>query len=115
MAAKKADCWDFTECGREPGGKNTAELGICPAATEELYDGINGGKNGGRFCWAVTSTLCGGIQQGTFARKLENCLKCDFFLKVQKDEGRNFILIPPNNLVTEGENDHFLENPDSLK
>ena len=95
MTLKRAGCWDFTECGREPGGKNTASLGICPAATEERYDGINRGKNAGRFCWTVAGTFCNSKPQGTFAMKLENCLKCDFFIKVQKEEDRAFTLLPP--------------------
>lgn len=96
MAIKKLNCWEFKNCGREPDGKNAAELGVCPAATEEQYDGINRGLNAGRFCWAVAGTLCEGETQGTFASKLENCLKCDFFIKIQNEEERNFILIPSN-------------------
>ncbi|MBE9536786.1 MAG: hypothetical protein IMF07_06350 [Proteobacteria bacterium] len=95
MALKRVNCWDFTECGREPGGKNTAVLGICPAATEERYDGINRGENAGRFCWAVAGSFCNSTAQGSLARRLESCLKCDFFLKVQKEEERGFTLLPP--------------------
>jgi hypothetical protein len=49
-------------------------------------DGINGGKNGGRVCWAIAGTLCGGRQQGTYAVKLETCLRCDFCQMVLKEE-----------------------------
>ena len=95
MTVKMINCWEFTDCGREPNGINGAELGICPAATETLYNGINRGKNAGRFCWSVAGTFCGGKPQGTFAMKLENCLKCDFFIKVQKEEDRIFTFLPP--------------------
>jgi len=46
----------------------------------------NHGKNAGRFCWAVAGTYCNGKVQGSFAEKLKNCAKCDFFKKVQSEE-----------------------------
>jgi CRP-like cAMP-binding protein/tRNA A-37 threonylcarbamoyl transferase component Bud32 len=75
------------KCGREPGGANAAELGVCPAASDDSYDGINCGKNAGRFCWAVAGTFCGGTVQGTFADKRESCLSCGFFNTVRAEEG----------------------------
>ncbi len=63
----KQNCWEMKKCGREPGGVKTPELGLCPASTDKTADGLNGGKNGGRICWAVTGTFCGGKIQGTFA------------------------------------------------
>jgi hypothetical protein len=72
-----------------------AELGVCAASIEQRAEGINGGRNGGRVCWAVTGTLCGGKVQGTFARKLANCLlDCAFFKSVLKDEKKNLDLYP---------------------
>jgi hypothetical protein len=32
----------------------------------------------GRPCWAVAGTFCDGEVQGTFAKKLINCMDCDF-------------------------------------
>lgn len=61
----KLNCWQVKKCGREPGGAKTAELGICPAAAEVALSGTNGGKNGGRACWAIAGTLCGGKVQGS--------------------------------------------------
>ncbi len=84
------NCWEFTQCGRELYGQNVSELGMCLASTAEKLDGTNHGKNGGRACWAITGTLCGGEVQGTFASKLENCLKCDFYQLVRKEEGAEF-------------------------
>lgn len=89
MAMAKQNCWEFRKCGREPGGFKVNELGTCPAATEKRTDGINGGKNGGRACWAITGTLCGGKTQGTFANKVGNCLKCEFYQTVGAEEGPN--------------------------
>ena len=75
------------ECGREPGGINADELGACPAVTDLSFNGINSGKCGGRFCWAVTGTLCGGKVQGSFAEKRDTCISCDFYKRVQAEEG----------------------------
>ena len=86
----KLNCWEFEQCGREPGGKKVSELGVCRAATETKLQGTNHGKNGGRACWAITGTLCGDEIQGTFAAKLENCLQCEFYQLVRKEEGREF-------------------------
>ena len=85
----KQNCWEYKKCGREPNGLKAAELGVCPAAIETRTDGINSGKNGGRSCWALTGTLCGGVVQGSFAAKLGNCLKCEFYQTVGMEEGTN--------------------------
>ena len=74
-------------CGRQPGGKNTAEFGVCPAAADLSFDGINSGRCGGRICWAVAGTFCGGCVQGSFAEKRFSCLNCDFYQMVQEEEG----------------------------
>jgi predicted Ser/Thr protein kinase len=87
MSSKKQNCWEYMKCGRQPGGDQSDELGICPAAADDSYDGINTGKNAGRFCWAVAGTFCGGKVQGTFADKRESCLSCGFFNKVRAEEG----------------------------
>ena len=89
----KVNCWEFKDCGREPGGKNSKELGICDAAKENGVNGKNGGNNGGRICWAVTGTLCKGKTQGVFAEKLGNCVACDFYQKVLEEED-NFEIYP---------------------
>jgi CRP-like cAMP-binding protein len=83
----KLNCWEVLMCGREPGGKNAAEFGVCPAAADQSFDGINTGKCGGRICWAVAGTFCGGCAQGTFAEKRPSCLQCDFYQMVQEEEG----------------------------
>ena len=87
---EKMNCWEFLECGRQPGGSKVAELGVCRASTEIKLNGMNHGKNGGRACWAIAGTLCGGDVQGTFASKLHNCLQCEFYGLVRKEEGTEF-------------------------
>jgi len=86
----KLNCWEFKKCGREPGGAKITELGICPAAIEAQTDGVNSGRNGGRACWAISGTMCGGKVQGTYAAKIGNCLNCDFYQTVQQEEKPRF-------------------------
>lgn len=83
---KKLNCWEFKNCGRQPGGPKAAELGICPAAVEKNLDGAHGGTNAGRACWVIAGSLCGGRIQGTFAKKLHNCWRCDFMNAVKREE-----------------------------
>ncbi len=87
MAAQ--NCWELKKCGREPGGSKVTELGVCPAAREFKLNDINSGKNGGRSCWVIAGTFCGGKVQGTFAKKLANCMDCLFYKQVQLEEGKN--------------------------
>lgn len=62
------NCWEYHQCGRESGGKNVAEMGVCPAYPEM-----------GQHCARVVGTLCGGKVQGTLAEKLGSCLRCSFY------------------------------------
>jgi hypothetical protein len=90
---KKLNCWEVKKCGREPGGAKNHELGICPSATEKKLDGIHGGSNAGRSCWLVAGTMCGGVVQGTYAQKYEDCEICDFFHQVlEEEEDKQFLL-----------------------
>ena len=81
----KINCWEMKNCGREPGGARVHELGACPAATEQRVDGVNGGRNGGRTCWAIAGTMCGGDVQGTCAAKISSCHACEFYRTVRQD------------------------------
>lgn len=87
------NCWEFMQCGREPGGSKTGAFGGCPAATAEFRDGINRGKNGGRCCWGVAGTYCKGRVQATMALALLDCMDCDFFKKVKEEEGADFVFL----------------------
>ena len=75
----KENCWDFKNCGRHEGGDKAHELGICPASAETKLDKVNHGENAGRSCWVLAGTFCGGKVQGTFAMKIDSCIKCEFF------------------------------------
>ena len=85
------NCWEFKECGRQPGGANARELGVCRASAETWVNGTNGGRNGGRACWAIAGTLCGGKVQGTFAAKAGSCLDCEFYHMVGVEEGADHV------------------------
>ena len=87
----KQNCWEFKKCGREPGGAKEKELDTCPAASEMRLDRVNSGKYGGRCCWAVSGTLCGGVIQGAFAAKVGNCMSCEFYRLVVREEGNDYV------------------------
>jgi hypothetical protein len=87
---KKKNCWQFKSCGREPGGRNVKERGICPAAKEQKLHGTHEGDCAGRACWVVAGTFCDGKEQGTFASKYQSCEECDFYQMVRQEEGLKF-------------------------
>lgn len=87
----KMNCWEFYNCGREPGGKDVSGLGVCPAACNRKANGINNGINGGRACWALAGTFCNGAVQATFAQKISSCLHCSFYQQVSQEEGMNLV------------------------
>ena len=88
---KKKNCWEIIKCGRELGGSNVEEFGICPVTQEKKLNNVNQGENAGRACWAVAGTMCFGYVQGTFTKKIGDCLYCKFFELVKKEEGEDWI------------------------
>lgn len=88
----RTNCWEFKKCGREAGGAKAAEMGICRASADRRLDGVHHGGNAGRACWVVAGTLCNGTVQGTFAKKYDNCTRCDFYASVRADEDSSFVL-----------------------
>ncbi len=91
----KKNCWEVKNCGRQFGGANAHELGICPASSDISSDGTNGGSHGGRVCWSVAGTFCGGKVQGEYAQKSTTCMSCEFFKQVKKEEGSKFAMFKP--------------------
>lgn len=87
----KLNCWEYKNCGREPGGDKVAEMGPCAAAIEARLDGKNDGVNAGRSCWVIPGTLCNGVVCGTFDEKFPHCRKCDFFEAVQEEQGEGYV------------------------
>ena len=75
------------KCGREPGGEKAHELGECPAAIDSTFNEFNLGHNAGRTCWLAAGTFCNGKVQGSFAEKRVSFRECDFYQKVNNEEG----------------------------
>ena len=104
MSGKPLNCWEFKQCGREPGGENVDARGICPVATEKSMDGIHRGDNAGRVCWVVAGSYSGGEAQGHFASQLTSCTECDFFNAVLNEENTDVqettVLLDAMQLVT---------------
>ncbi|MFC1836221.1 two-CW domain-containing protein [Thermodesulfobacteriota bacterium] len=84
------NCWEMIECGRNPGGVNAEEKGVCPAAVDNTVKGKNRGLGGGRCCWRVVGTFCDDKVQDSYAEKMRDCAACDFFRQVKSEEGANF-------------------------
>lgn len=88
MAKKKLNCWEYMECGRQPGGVEADIKGVCPAAREgSPFCGYNQGAEAGRICWLVAGTFCNNIVQGSFADKRDGCKNCSFYKQVNSEEG----------------------------
>lgn len=89
------NCWEVMACGRQEGGANAAELGVCPASQPGEFEGTNRGQARGRFCWAISGTLCSGYFSGHAAEKWLACAKCKFMVQVSEEESSNFVLNRP--------------------
>ena len=72
-------------------GKKSANLVYVQLQIATNLNGLNGGINGGRTCWAIEKTLCGNTIQGTFTRKLSSCIQCEFYSAVRAEEKENYI------------------------
>ena len=102
-SGKKVNCWEYNKCGREPGGENVQTLGVCPAVTDETYNGFNSGTNSGRFCWYVAGRMFSDEEpQCLNGKKFHGCTECRFLNKVANEELKNFIFdlntCPPEKL-----------------
>jgi hypothetical protein len=93
---QKLNCWEIMNCGREPGGLNTDELGVCHAATDTSSDKTNEGINGGRVCWSVAGTLSGRDVCGHYAKNTPSCMTCKVFKQIRSEEGSNFNITQVN-------------------
>jgi len=88
---RKTNCWEYKNCGRGPGMDAGHTMGPCRAATEKRANGVNGGRNGGRACWAIAGSFCKRGICGTFAAKLSDCMECEFFRLVGSEEGPDYM------------------------
>lgn len=90
------NCWEFKRCGREPDGKNSAKLGVCRVAVDTKFNGINNGTNAGRYCWKVKVSEDNHTTTNKTISNIIDCIDCDFFKKVKKEEKRNFSFLVKN-------------------
>lgn len=86
----KLNCWEFMKCGRESCDGFFSDENTCPTSAELCTDGINDGINGGRACWALAGTFCGGEVQCIMAAEIKSCLECEFYQIVKEEEGWKF-------------------------
>ena len=68
------NCWEFMRCGRESGGRNVDQLGICPAYPDD-----------GKRCENVVGTFCD-LVQGLYASKNSSCQECPFYNSMHFDQ-----------------------------
>ena len=89
----KKNCWEVKACER------CAKVLIddaCPVCKEIKLHGVHGGVNGGRICWTIPHTKCGGVTQGSFGSKLVHCMLCDFYNMVKDEEKESFQFFTEN-------------------
>jgi hypothetical protein len=85
-ARTKLNCWEFKDCGREPGGLMSGLLGECPVPRSLEFDGVNGGRAAGRACWLV------GDRNGCPAHdcsRAKCCHDCDFYRRVTYEQSED--------------------------
>jgi hypothetical protein len=84
---RKLNCWEFKNCGREPGGLMTGVLGECPVASAMKHDGINHGRAAGRICWKVRNSSAGRVDLSD--NDCSSCHECAFYRRVIYEEKEN--------------------------
>ena len=94
---KKLNCWEKSDCGREPGGSRTSWLGVCQTAMAMQHDNLNDGDKGGRICWAVEGSFKAfGKPSCVFIGRYHSCANCPTFKGIQEEQGEKFVLLPPD-------------------
>lgn len=88
--SRKLNCWQFKNCGREPGGVMAEVLGECSVASEMKFDGLNEGVGAGRSCWMVRSSVC--KRAANQSAPIDPCHTCDFYKRVvfEQEEDLHF-------------------------
>ena len=88
----KKNCWEIKKCGKRKAGNNYDDGEICPVTQSGEFDGKNNGLFAGRICWRETGTHCDGNVQGSYVFKALNCSKCEVYLQIRREEGKDFQL-----------------------
>ena len=80
--AKKLNCWEYFNCGREKNGLMVPFMGECSASTTMKNDGTNSGVGAGRSCWSICSDECRMAE----SQMIKSCFDCPFYIRVQYEE-----------------------------
>ncbi|PKK82248.1 MAG: hypothetical protein CVT49_14585 [candidate division Zixibacteria bacterium HGW-Zixibacteria-1] len=83
--SRKLNCWEYRNCGMEPGGIFSEIHGACPVPQMMKFDGANGGRGAGRACWMVMNKVSG-KDPFICRHKRESCIHCDFYRRVHSEE-----------------------------
>lgn len=82
----KINCWEFRNCGMEPGGIFAEIYGPCPVPRMMKHDGVNGGRGAGRNCWTIMNSTTQ-KSPNIYRNNRLSCYHCPFFKRVQSEEG----------------------------
>ncbi|MEW6428655.1 MAG: methyl-accepting chemotaxis protein [Thermodesulfobacteriota bacterium] len=84
IAAPKSQvtCWEMKNCPTDRRDK-------CPAYPSR-----------GNQCWMVTSTLCGGKEQGSYREKMANCRQCNVYVAAHGGGAEKQVAAGPASTVT---------------
>ena len=61
------NCWEFMKCGRENGGNNAEQFGVCPAFPDN-----------GNSCSRVDGTFCDLVLE-LLEKEYTSCQNCKFY------------------------------------
>jgi eukaryotic-like serine/threonine-protein kinase len=80
----RLNCWEFNNCGMEPGGIFADKYGPCPIPRMMKYDGVNSGRGAGRICWSIMN---GSLQNNHLVcrNSRHSCFHCSFYNRVQNE------------------------------
>ncbi len=82
--SSKLNCWEYLNCGLEPGGIFSKIHGPCPIPQMMRHDGANGGRGAGRVCWEVMPKLS--REQHLICRnRWQSCVNCRFYARVLRE------------------------------
>jgi len=81
----KLNCWEYRNCGMEPGGIFAKIYGACPVPAMMKLDGVNGGRGAGRACWIAINDASAPRPSVCRSSRL-SCHSCEFFKRVHCEE-----------------------------
>lgn len=85
-----SNCWDVMKCGREHDSPTVNDQGECAASAAVKANGLHGGLNGGRVCWAIAGSFSGKQPSCTFVARMGGCESCTFYKMVRVMESSDY-------------------------